>query len=204
MALTKEDRARKQREYYARNRQACLDQKRAKYAADKATRPPKEPRPRVAAEVRQAQKNAANRAWRARNPELAKERKRAWYLANPDKVRDMRRRYEAQSDRTKANQKRRDIKLRAVGWTYELKVACLSYQGGVCAICRKPPTSTRDTCADHCHATTAARGVLCKRCNTSLGYYETHLRAAGVIVPAFDVYLSDPPVTQLRRQQQAA
>jgi Autographiviridae endonuclease VII len=45
--------------------------------------------------------------------------------------------------------------------------ALLARQGGVCAICAKPPEKT--LCVDHCHATGKVRGLLCRQCNFGLG-----------------------------------
>jgi recombination endonuclease VII len=40
-------------------------------------------------------------------------------------------------------------------------------QGHACAICRK---ATRVLCIDHCHVTGRVRGLLCRRCNSALGF----------------------------------
>lgn len=42
----------------------------------------------------------------------------------------------------------------------------LSSQGGLCAICHKAPA----TCIDHEHSTGRVRGMLCKHCNTAVGF----------------------------------
>ena len=47
--------------------------------------------------------------------------------------------------------------------------ALLARQGGVCAICGKPPEKT--LCVDHCHSTGRIRGLLCRKCNFGLGCY---------------------------------
>jgi Recombination endonuclease VII len=48
---------------------------------------------------------------------------------------------------------------------YQLR---LKEQGGVCAICRKPPDS-RPLVIDHCHITGIIRGLLHQKCNTAIG-----------------------------------
>jgi hypothetical protein len=57
----------------------------------------------------------------------------------------------------------------------------LQEQGGVCAICKQPPTgkwkgkySTR-LAVDHDHATGAVRGLLCGRCNGGLGNFSDNM-----------------------------
>lgn len=44
-------------------------------------------------------------------------------------------------------------------------------QGGVCAICGKPP-GKRMLAVDHCHKTEKIRGLLCTSCNLSLGGFK--------------------------------
>lgn len=69
----------------------------------------------------------------------------------------------------------RQFNLRHIyGMTIEEYNAMLEEQNGVCAICGKPETATRDGQAlplhvDHCHTTDAIRGLLCAKCNTALG-----------------------------------
>ena len=53
-------------------------------------------------------------------------------------------------------------------------------QGGKCAICKNPETKIDPQLSkpcvlavDHCHTTNKVRGLLCFRCNTNLGWYES-------------------------------
>lgn len=53
----------------------------------------------------------------------------------------------------------------------------LDAQGGVCAICKSPESKSKNgntilLSVDHCHKTGKIRGILCNRCNTSLGKFE--------------------------------
>ena len=72
------------------------------------------------------------------------------------------------------------------GMTISVFEAMLAEQGGVCAICKQPETTTRngkvrELCVDHCHATDEVRGLLCVGCNTAVGYAQDDpsiLRAA--------------------------
>jgi hypothetical protein len=48
--------------------------------------------------------------------------------------------------------------------------ALLASQGGVCAICQKPPGRfKRRLAVDHHHASGAVRGILCVHCNRAIG-----------------------------------
>ena len=65
-----------------------------------------------------------------------------------------------------------------IGVTVEWYRAKEQEQGGVCAICGKPETETRNgkikrLSVDHDHATGEPRALLCNRCNKDLGIIET-------------------------------
>lgn len=48
----------------------------------------------------------------------------------------------------------------------------LEAQGGVCAICHKPPKKDKNLAVDHNHLFGYVRGLLCYRCNHMLlGYF---------------------------------
>lgn len=50
-------------------------------------------------------------------------------------------------------------------------------QGGVCAICHKPPKRGTRLHVDHDHTALTVRGLLCTGCNTRLGWLEAHYAA---------------------------
>ena len=68
---------------------------------------------------------------------------------------------------------------RKYGMTLEQYEALLEKQGGKCAICEEPETSVdgktgtlKNLAVDHCHNSMKVRGLLCSRCNTTLGKIE--------------------------------
>jgi hypothetical protein len=86
-------------------------------------------------------------------------------------------------------EKRRVIRLRhRYGIEPEDFNAMFLAQGGLCAVCKQPPTSKNSRahwdnklCVDHDHGTDAVRGLLCNDCNLMLAYSHedpTALRAA--------------------------
>lgn len=58
---------------------------------------------------------------------------------------------------------------------HEVYDQMLERQGGVCAICHKPPPERANggvLHVDHDHATRKVRGLLCRRCNPALGAFD--------------------------------
>jgi hypothetical protein len=77
-------------------------------------------------------------------------------------------------------------RIRANAWQYRSKLKSrygiteadyarlYDAQGGVCAICRKPPigkSKSKRLHIDHCHTTGRIRGLLCTKCNSALGQF---------------------------------
>jgi hypothetical protein len=81
---------------------------------------------------------------------------------------------------------RRDQRAMNMIWRYGLTLAdyetLFIVQGGVCAICHQPPGAQRLS-VDHDHACCPGyrscgkciRGLLCARCNSSLGWFENNV-----------------------------
>ncbi len=63
-------------------------------------------------------------------------------------------------------------KLNKYGITIEAHNALVAKNGYVCAICKDRGKSEEALHIDHCHSSGKVRGLLCKRCNTALGYFD--------------------------------
>jgi hypothetical protein len=94
-----------------------------------------------------------------KNRETLNARARVFRAHNPERVR--------------ARVTRSDLK-RKFGLTPESKKIMERKQGGACAICRLPFSSSFNTHIDHIHGATPVviRGLLCARCNTGLGQFK--------------------------------
>lgn len=82
--------------------------------------------------------------------------------------------------------------------TLEQFETLMEYQGGVCAICRKPPSGrNKKLSIDHDHACCdghkscgkCIRGLLCSRCNAVLGFLDD----SADLFTAISLYLGQPP-----------
>lgn len=150
------------------------------------------------------------REWHAAHPERDRETHRRWRQAHPEKVAERSRRYRsgwtpaqwtlsiakitawnaANPQRMDENSWRGNLR-RRYGITATRYYEMLEEQGGVCAVCREPETSLRANgkpkrlAVDHCHKTGQIRGLLCMRCNHTLGRHgddPNHLEALAAYV----------------------
>lgn len=62
-------------------------------------------------------------------------------------------------------------RLRPYNLSLEQYIDLVTKQKGVCAICKSPPTRARLD-IDHNHTTGKIRGLLCNKCNITLGKFE--------------------------------
>ena len=116
--------------------------------------------------VRSSEFNMRSRECNAKSykndPDKWRKRSRDWKENNPERAR--------RSDRKQS--------LRKYGLTETDWQTMLDRQNGVCAICANAETVlhqngvTRRLAVDHCHATGAARGLLCSKCNHGLGNFD--------------------------------
>lgn len=94
-------------------------------------------------------------AWRDRTVDHRRETHRAWRDANRDHL-------------------RAGHLAKKYGLTVEDYGDMIKSQGGLCAICRRPPKSTHRggmLHVDHCHLCLAVREALCGDCNMALGMF---------------------------------
>lgn len=90
--------------------------------------------------------------------------------SNPERYRQYYAKYRA-NNRVKRSQSQKAYLLKSkYGITLEERDDLLAKQGGVCAVCSSPNSSSKnDWHVDHCHGTGKIRGILCHPCNTALG-----------------------------------
>lgn len=114
-----------------------------------------------------------------------KERSKLDHIRQYDRKRSLEYYYKNKESINKKQYRYRDYR---IGWYYNNKnnkkinlggkeysyKELLEHQGGVCAICKKKETSRikgtlKSLSVDHCHKTGNIRGLLCSRCNLTLG-----------------------------------
>ncbi len=105
------------------------------------------------------------------------------------------------------------------GFAPELVEACRQFQQGKCAICNVILNILDKRSADGEHADhfemlngervfvhrknknkdtiKHPRGLLCWQCNTALAIYENYQKRRGLLIDAYEAYLSNPPVSAL-------
>lgn len=108
------------------------------------------------------------RTWYRENQQRARAARQDWYENNRERANARMREYKRERPR-----QYKAYRLKEFGLTLEDFDRMLDEQGGVCAICRRPPTgqgrNAQTLHVDHCHKTNKVRGLLCGACNTALG-----------------------------------
>jgi recombination endonuclease VII len=130
---------------------------------------------------------AYDRARYALRPEVVKQRASAWRAVNPDRAREIRRRWR-EKNRDKINEAARQNKAGSRRWrnhrvSDEMFQARFDAQGRRCAVCETDTTPR--WALDHDHKTGAVRQILCNGCNLALGHMkddDVRLRAAAEYV----------------------
>lgn len=147
----------KRQEWYRANRDRILREKREQYKLVGPVKRDYQRKYRAAnlEKVREADRER----WPERKHDSAyrqkqREKAREWYLKHRDY----------------AKARNRELMLlRTYGLTAADYEQLREKQGGVCAVCRKPPEEGVNLVVDHCHETGLVRGLLCDGCNFALG-----------------------------------
>lgn len=108
-----------------------------------------------------------------RNPEKNRAAARERRKNNPDRYKSYVRRYREKN----IDAERARHLMREYGITIEQYNIMEAQQDGLCAICKQPETQERKgvkyrLAVDHCHKTGKVRGLLCFKCNSSMGSFE--------------------------------
>lgn len=117
----------------------------------------------------------ATRKWEKAHPIQRKAIVKSWYRRNRTRILAQRKQYyQENKHRLKQAQPeaRRRHTLAVYGITPEQFSAMLTAQGGRCAICRSDKPFGKNFHLDHCHVTGRVRGILCKRCNNGIGFFD--------------------------------
>ena len=111
---------------------------------------------------------ARSTRWRAENKDKKAEYNRIYREKNKDKKAEYNRIYREQN-KEKLAAYMRQYGLAQYGLTLEEYEAMLDEQIGVCAICKT--SGEGNLAVDHDHKTGKIRGLLCKKCNSALGFF---------------------------------
>jgi len=97
------------------------------------------------------------RQWEKDNPERKKQLNKQWNKDHPKRVRE--------------TSRRAKMKYR-YGLSYEDWLEMWESQDGKCAICGKIFITPSDAHIDHDHKTDELRGLLCKKCNFGISFFD--------------------------------
>ena len=142
---------------------------------------------------------AAKKQWYEAHREQVIAKVKDWQQMNSDRLNAYRRERRTRPE-VKAKDRAGHLR-RKFGITPETYDEMLAAQGGVCAICERPPRDGTSLHVDHEHGTGRVRGLLCFRCNNALGDFEDD---AVLLLRAADYVVFDPEAHELARRRFAA
>lgn len=112
------------------------------------------------------------REWYLRNKEKVKQQATEWRKNHPERWKEAQREWQRrQPDRVRAHARKQRLKS-AFNISPEQYDEMFNQQQGTCAICEKPERTGKRLAVDHHHHTGQIRGLLCLRCNITLGFIE--------------------------------
>ena len=112
------------------------------------------------------------RRWRERHPDEWREYWKGWQAANREHTNALKRERRVANPVAAKVADRKDNLKRKFNLTMDQYEVLFSAQGGVCAICSRPPDVKRRLAVDHNHMTAVNRGLLCSACNLAVGLLE--------------------------------
>lgn len=110
--------------------------------------------------------------WRTKNKERIREQKREYIRRNRKRIKEKDREY---YEHIKKNHPE---KIRENGMKHRYGIGLIEYdkmakyQNNRCIICGKVAKRGRGLCVDHIHGNGHIRGLLCRNCNSGLGYFQ--------------------------------
>lgn len=129
-------------------------------------------------EERRQSHNARNRAYRLRNLEKVTAKNKAWYEANREYANAKGKQWRAENPE-RAKQLKRNWLSKNKDWAnftafcrrfnISREFGALLQLAETCQICDEGPPPGKKLVLDHNHATNQLRGMLCDRCNKTLG-----------------------------------
>jgi|SRR5688572_16673461 len=122
------------------------------------------------------------------------ERVKKWRLANLEERREAERKHKRKYNQGTLLEHKYNI-------TWEDYQQMLQNQGGVCKICKDPP-SQRRLAVDHNHHTGEVRGLLCGRCNTALGSFKDNIELLKQALIYLESKVDDERPSFLRNRKQ--
>ena len=115
-------------------------------------------------------RKAKQREWYIRNKSSVIARAKKFIKDNPEKRKAYQRTWTQKNTEHIQNYQLK----KKYGITLEEQNTMLAKQGNCCAICKTdtPKGRWNKWAVDHCHTSKQVRGMLCDRCNRSLGFFD--------------------------------
>lgn len=109
--------------------------------------------------------NEKSRRWVKNNPDKAKEKTLKWQKEHPEENAASKKNWaDKNPDRIRTSHLKRNFGITVVEYN-----ALFEFQNGLCAICGSD-NEGKSFCVDHDHESGKIRGLLCKKCNSGIGF----------------------------------
>jgi len=112
-------------------------------------------------------KKKYNKEYNKDHPEYNKEYTKQWRKDNREHINE----YHKQYRKDNPEHTKQYLIRYKYGLSHEEWLKMWEIQDGQCVICGKPFQNPSDACVDHNHDTKEVRGLLCRKCNFGIGYF---------------------------------